>query len=197
MTSSLTLPPERIDDALVEIVPQVLQAGGALDLRQRRGAQESEDVAGDLGAQRFRLRRRLGVEQQRSFEPDPGVLRRAEIGDDRREDRTARNWPEGSRSPPAYPRRGPSFRDAPRPAARREGHRGRRRPPPATVTINMARAICFIVAPVGRARRMAGLCAARAAASIRATERQNGFRRSKSCWPQAGCCTSSSRPRPP
>ena len=48
MISSLTLPPERIDGALVEILSDVLQSDRALDLRQCDGAQIGEFVAGDF-----------------------------------------------------------------------------------------------------------------------------------------------------
>src|SRR5450432_3791961 len=50
-------------DALVEVLAKIFKTDDALHLRQRRRAQEGENVVGDLSAHRFGMRRRFGVEQ--------------------------------------------------------------------------------------------------------------------------------------
>ena len=84
MTRSRTLPPLRTRDAIVEILAQVLEAAGALDLAERDGPQEGDDVLGDLRRQRARVRGLL-VHDEKRLDADPGLVGAGEVGDDGRQ----------------------------------------------------------------------------------------------------------------
>ena len=79
------MPPERVAARSFEVLTDVLEPDRPFELLQRDGPQIGEDVVADLAGDRFGMRQRLGVEDDRRLQPDPGVLRRAEIGDDRRQ----------------------------------------------------------------------------------------------------------------
>src|SRR3984885_5462628 len=70
---------------LVEVLADVLESDRPFELTQCDGSQIREDVVPDLTGYGFGVRQGLRVKDDRALEPNPGVLRRAEVGDDRRQ----------------------------------------------------------------------------------------------------------------
>ena len=66
--------------AVVEVLADVLQADRPLDVAQVQRAEIGEEIGRDLAAQDVGMRRRLGVDDDRTLKSDPGVPRRGEIG---------------------------------------------------------------------------------------------------------------------
>ncbi|GMA77017.1 hypothetical protein GCM10025880_34340 [Methylorubrum aminovorans] len=161
----------------------MLEAVGALDLRHRHRAQIGQRVGADLGQRHVGVRERPGLEDDRGFDPHPGIGRLGEVGDHRAD--AAQGEVAGIVQ---HLHRLVSLLallevdrllDAaeevdPETAPGADGDEGdeRERPDPALAGL--------LGVLVGHAR-----------------PRQNGATVSKTCWPSVGFCTSVSRPRPP